>query len=102
MTQNRITPYLDAYDPYGDTSADAEAVDDPAGPPASAFDRFRVVYEPDVHHARCRDCSPRLGRWVQADPVGYVEGVNQLPYVPADASADAPASAPAPSGGDCT
>lgn len=89
MKQNRITPYLDDYDPYGDHAAAADGPDDP---PISASGPLPLP--DDLPHARCRDLAPRLGRWAQTDPVGYAaEGVNEFPYAPAVAPphADDPA-----------
>ncbi len=34
-----------------------------------------------LYHFLFRTCSPRLGRWLQRDPAGYVDGVSLVEYV---------------------
>ena len=84
------------YDPYGKTYI--EHWDATAGGGSGAW----VRHEPDepsafgntfmwtgqrhdvaigLYHFPFRTYSPRLGRWLQRDPLGYVDGVNMYEYV---------------------
>ncbi|HEV2292459.1 MAG TPA: RHS repeat-associated core domain-containing protein [Tepidisphaeraceae bacterium] len=69
------------YDPYGavtvldaNWAADADGASDVAWVYLHQDGRYDAAT--GLYHFRNRDYSPTLGRWVQQDPVGYVDGVN--------------------------
>jgi len=73
------------YDPYGPTyiedpstgdRRDASAYGNPFAWTGQRFDAGVNLY-----HFHFRSYSPRLGRWLQRDPLGYVDGVSLYQYV---------------------
>ncbi len=80
------------YDPYGtcrvyrtwDAAAGQEdmtvAGDSPAGNPIRYAGYFHDN-ETDLYNVRHRMYSPSLGRWMQRDPAGYVDGMNTYAYL---------------------
>ena len=72
------------YDPYGRTYISAP---DGTARPVSAYGNpFAWTgqrYDPAVrlYHFWARSYSPALGRWLQRDPLGYVDGVGLYEYV---------------------
>jgi RHS repeat-associated protein len=68
------------YDPYGQTY-----IEDPATQTFHGWSRFgnpwswtgqRFDATTGLYHFLFRSYSPRLGRWLQRDPIGYVDGVS--------------------------
>ena len=45
------------------------------------FTGRRCDCDSDVYYYRARDYSPKLGRFIQPDPIGYVDSANLYPYV---------------------
>jgi len=73
------------YDAYGKPAVlDADFSDDGDG--ASDVDNvilyagYRWDTETGLYSVRCRAYHPTLGRWVQRDPVGYLETTNLYQY----------------------
>jgi len=84
-----------AYDPYGalgvleaDFSADPDNIPDGdngyGGPP---YGRNEILYcgyrhdpESGMYHVRHRYYHPALGRWINRDPAGYVDGMDLYEY----------------------
>ncbi len=73
-----------AYDPYGPTyiedpltgdRREASLYDNPFAWTGQRYDAGVRLY-----HFPQRTHSPRLGRWLQRDPLGYVDGVNLYEY----------------------
>jgi len=73
------------YDPYGKTRVFAgsgttmvanSAYGNPFNWTGQRFDAASGLY-----HFLCRTYSPALGRWLQRDPLQYVDGVNLFEYV---------------------
>jgi RHS repeat-associated protein len=60
------------YDPYGAVTV---TVDDSSGNPYR-FQGRRYDPEQGLYYFRNRTYSPSLGRFVQRDPIGYVDGMN--------------------------
>ncbi|GEM_PF-3022932 len=72
------------YDPYGRTYITAP--DGPARPVSAYGNPFAWTgqrYDPAVrlYHFWARSYWPTLGRWLQRDPLGYVDGVGLYEYV---------------------
>lgn len=42
---------------------------------------YSYNYETGLYHVRHREYSPALGRWIQRDPLGYVDGMGLYQYV---------------------
>jgi RHS repeat-associated protein len=45
------------------------------------FGGYRLDPETALYHVRHRQYHPTLGRWLQRDPIGYLDGTNQYQYV---------------------
>ena len=54
--------------------------------------------ETELYHVRNRTYSPVLGRWLQRDPIGYVDGASLYEYVGGRAEADTDPDGKAPGG----
>jgi RHS repeat-associated protein len=77
------------YDPYGrvtvyepdwsDTVAWEDSVKNEL-----LFAGYRFDAETGLYHVRNRQYHPTLGRWLQRDPAGYVDGVSLYQYVAAN------------------
>ncbi|MFH1419390.1 MAG: RHS repeat-associated core domain-containing protein [Planctomycetota bacterium] len=76
-----------AYEPYGATLIEHKDSGNWVATNASHFGNpFAWTgqrYDPgvDLYGFFARTYSPTLGRWLQRDPLGYVDGVNQYKYV---------------------
>ena len=88
-----------AYDPYGratilhgaygtdsevDNSSVCEWDEDTSGTDVAneiLFCGYRLNPETGLYHVRNRDYHPTLGRWLQRDPLGYVDGMSLYEYV---------------------
>ena len=73
------------YNPYGETN-----ITDSTGITERSESAFGNTYmwtgkqydsENDLYHFPARSYSPSLGRWLQRDPLGYVDGLNLYEYV---------------------
>ena len=74
------------YEPYGsftvldaDWAIDADGLSDNGQTHLHQGGRYDAVS--GTYHFRNRDFSPSLGRWVQQDPMGYVDGMSLYEYV---------------------
>ena len=73
-TGNLVTTYY--YDVFGDFTESGTFTDNPY-----KFTGRRYDPESDLYFYRARLYSPSLGRFLQTDPVGYVDGPNLYTYV---------------------
>ncbi len=71
---NLVTTYY--YDVYGDFTESGAFTDNPY-----KFTGRRYDPESDLYFYRARMYSPTLGRFMQTDPAGYVDGPNLYTYV---------------------
>ncbi len=84
------------YDPYGQpTAIDDDWTSYPGGQQAGQLDWhylhqggrfFRFDASAGTYHFRNRDLSATLGRWMQQDPAGFVDGMNLYGYEQANPS----------------
>lgn len=73
-----------AYDPYGQVQVFDAAWTPRAGSAYGNAILFAGYYRDDetgLYHVRHRMYHPQLGRWLQRDPAGYVDGLNLYEYV---------------------
>jgi RHS repeat-associated protein len=75
-----------AYDPYGertvldaDFSADADGLSDVDN--NILYAGYHFDPETTLYHVRNRMYDSELGRWIQRDPLGYVDGMSVYEYV---------------------
>lgn len=73
MIENRITRMLDDEASADHVPPSVQPFVPP--PPAGVPDEGLYAY-------RCPDHSPQLGRWMDRDPAGYIDGLTAYPFVP--------------------
>jgi RHS repeat-associated protein len=84
-----------AYDPYGKATfldAGFNALAGSAAGWAYLHQGGRLGSASGLYLFRSRDYSRTLGRWMQRDPLGYVEGMSSYQYVASDKMGRAPAA----------
>lgn len=68
--------YRNTYDEYGNPGATNMG--------RFGYTGYQWLYQADIWHARARGYQPRLGRYLQTDPIGQAGGINLYGYVGGD------------------
>jgi RHS repeat-associated protein len=74
--QNQRIVWKGQQKPFGETEAIIELVDNPLRFPGQYFDR-----ETGLHYNYFRDYDPKVGRYIESDPLGLKDGLNVYAYV---------------------
>jgi RHS repeat-associated protein len=73
--QNRQIVWKGLQKPFGETEAIIALVDNPLRFPGQYYDA-----ETGLHYNYFRDYDPKIGRYVQSDPIGLASGLNTFRY----------------------
>ncbi len=74
--ENREVVWRAEYEPFGEATETLSIVEQNLRFPGQYFDR-----ETGLHYNYFRDYDPRIGRYVQSDPIGLAGGLNAYTYV---------------------